>query len=265
MREVVEEDKERILEYLRKGLHDCLYLYIDVMNYGVVSENIKIWVEEEQGEIMLVIMKYFDSFQVYSHNSPCNIESVLQLLRQHPVAMISARKDIVQQLKGKLEGYKAEYGAVYLMDKYRKMGEVKKVQIATQEDAEEIAELICSDEELGEPYTVKDLASQLAERIRTKTGRSYIIYENGEIVAHSATYAETKGIAVVSGTIVKAAYRNTNCYMILANYIMQELVKEGKAAYTFAISEKMRCNMDKVHTRCGEYGRLIKNIEKEKR
>lgn len=262
MREAVEQDKEKILEYLRKDLHDGLYLYIDVMNYGVVSDNMKIWIEEEQGRIVLVIMKYFDSFQIYSCNSPCKIESVLELLHQYPVAMVSARKDIIQQLKGKLEHYKVEYGVVYLMDKYRKMGEVKKVQIATQKDVKEIAELICSDEELGEPYTVENLASQLAERIRTKTGRSYIIRENGEIIAHSATYAETEGIAVVSGTIVKAAYRNTNCYMILANYIMQELVQEGKAAYTFAISDRMRCNMDKVHTRCGEYGRLVRKMDR---
>ena len=133
-----------------------------------------------------------------------------------------------------------------------------------QADAKEIAELICSDEELGEPYTVENLTLQLAERIRTQTGRSYIIRENGEIAAHSATYAETEGIAVVSGTIVKAAYRNTNCYMILANYMMQELVKEGKAAYTFSLSEKMKDYLDKVHTRCGEYGRLVRKAGKDR-
>lgn len=264
MREAGEQDKEKLLEYLRKGLHDCLYLYIDVMNYGIASENMKVWIEEEQGEIVLVVMKYYDSFQVYSHSSRCRIEGILELHQQYPVAMISARKDIIQQMEGKLEGYKAEYGVVYLMDKYKKIGEVKKVQMAAQEDAKEIAELICSDEELGEPYTVENLASQIAERIGTQTGRSYIIRENGEIAAHSATYAETEGIAVVSGTIVKAAYRNTNCYMILANYLMQELVKEGKAAYTFALSEKMRNYLDKAHTKCGEYGRLIKKTGKDR-
>lgn len=264
MREAGEQDKVRLLDYLRKGLQDCLYLYIDVMNYGMVSENMKVWVEEEQGEIVLVVMKYYDSFQVYSHSGQCRIERVLELLHQYPVAMISARRDIIQRMEGKLKDYKAEYGVVYLMDKYRKIGETKKVQLAVQADAKEIAELICSDEELGEPYTVENLTLQLAERIRTQTGRSYIIRENGEIAAHSATYAETEGIAVVSGTIVKAAYRNTNCYMILANYMMQELVKEGKAAYTFSLSEKMKDYLDKVHTRCGEYGRLVRKAGKDR-
>lgn len=264
MREAGEQDKERLLEYLRKGLHDCLYFYIDVMNYGIASENMKVWIEEERGEIVLAVMKYYDSFQVYSHSSQCKTEQVLELLHQYPVAMISARKDIIQQMEGKLVDYKAEYGVVYLMDKYRKIGENKKVQLAVQEDVKEIAELICSDEELGEPYTVESLTSQLAERIRTQTGRSYIIRENGEIAAHSATYAEAEGIAVVSGTIVKAEYRNTNCYMILANYMMQELVKEEKSAYTFSLSAKMQDYLDKVHTRCGEYGRLVMKTGKSR-
>lgn len=264
MREANEQDKEGVLEYLRKGLHDCLYLYIDIMNYGIASENMKVWIEEEQEEIVLVVMKYYDSFQVYRHECQGNVEGIVELLHKHPVAMISGRKDIIQQLEEKLHNYKVEYGVVYLMDKYRKIGENKKVEMAVQKDAREIAELICLDEELGEPYTIENLASQLAERIETKTGRSYIIRENGEIAAHSATYAEAEGIAVVSGTIVKPKYRNTNCYMILANYIMQELVREGKSAYTFALSEKMRCYLDKVQTKCGEYGRLILKTRKNR-
>ncbi len=265
MRIADEQDKGRVLEYLKQGLHDCLYLYIDVMNYGISSENMKVWMEEEQGEIVLVVMKYYDSFQIYSHREHFHTEGIIELIRKYPVAMISARRSLIEQLAPGLDGYKTDYGVVYLMDKYMKIGNPKKVELAEKEDAREIAELICSDDELGGHYTVDNLAAQLAERIQTRTGRSYIIRDDGKIVAHSATYAEAEGIAVVSGTIVKVGYRNTNCYMLLANYMMQQLVEEGKAAYTFSLSGKMISYLDKAHTRCGEYGKLVKKAGKNKR
>ena len=262
MRIADEQDKGKILEYLKQGLHDCLYLYIDVMNYGIASDNMKVWIEEEQGGLVWVAMKYYDSFQLYSHREQLNIEGIAELARKYPVAMISARKSLIEQLAGKLDGYKTDYGVVYLMEKYIKIRNPKKVELAREEDAREIAGLICSDEELGGHYTVDNLTAQLAERIRTRTGRSYIIRDQGKIVAHSATYAEAEGIAVVSGTIVKTEYRNTNCYMLLANYMMQQLVEEGKASYTFSLSGKMIDYLDKAHTRCGEYGKLVRKREK---
>lgn len=100
---------------------------------------------------------------------------------------------------------------------------------------------------------------QLDERIQSKTGRSYIIRRNGEIIAHTATYAETGKIAVVGGTIVKQEYRNLNYYMLLSNHILQQLIEEGKTAYTFSITEKMIQFHKKIHTQCSEYGKLIIN------
>ena len=258
MVEAVEKDKQKILHYLRGNLADCLYLYIDIMNYGIGTENMKVWIEEESGSLSLVVMKYYDSFQIYSHPSLCDITPVVELLKQFPVAMISGKKDMIQLLENECKEYKAAYGMVFVMDRYRNIQTDVDVQPATEEDALEIAELICSDVELGGHYTVSNLAEQLAERIRTKTGRSYIIREKGVIVAHSATYAEAEGIAVVSGTIIKPEYRTGNYYMALSNHMLQQLEKESKVAYTFSITNKMIRYHSMLHTRCGEYGKLVK-------
>lgn len=72
------------------------------------------------------------------------------------------------------------------MDHYRKIDSGHPIEKAKEADAREIAELICGDPEIGGHYEAENLAAQLADRIRTGTGRSYIIRESGNIAAHSA-------------------------------------------------------------------------------
>lgn len=258
MREATEQDRTRILQYLRGNMKDCIYLYIDIMNYGVSSEHMKVWIEEDAEELSLVVMKYYDSFQVYSHLDVCNTAAIVALLEQYPVAMISARRDIIEQLEKQCEDYIASYGIIYVVERHREVSGRTDIMLATEKDAPEIAKLICTDEEFAANYTVEVLAKQLAERIRTGTGRSYIIREDGEIVAHTATFAEADGIGVVSGTIVKQNCRNSNYYLLISNYMAQQLKTEGKTAYIFAITDKMIRYHDMVHTRCGEYGKLVR-------
>lgn len=258
MREAERQDQGRILDYLKSELQDCIYLYIDIMNYGVQGENMKVWLEEEQGEILFVAMKYYDSFQLYGPRDGWSIEALCSLLEENPVAMISARRDILERLESHLKDYKATYGTVFVVDKYRELKDAAGILRATEADAEEIAKLICSDEEIGGHYTVEGLTAQLAERIRTGTGRSYIIRENGVLMAHTATYAEAEGVAVVGGTIIRPEARNTSYFMLITSYMQQQLAKENKTAYTFSTSEKMVGYHSRMHTKCGEYGKLEK-------
>ena len=258
LREAKEEDKKKILQYLELDLKNCIYLYIDIMNYGICSENIKVWIEDKGGELSFVLMKYYDSFQIYSNQLQYDLKDVVRLLKEYPVAMVSGKRELIEKLSEECPDYKVTYGLVFVMDRYRKMHMQAEIAEATEEDAKEIAELICTDDELGGHYTVEGLTDQLKERIRTGTGRSYIIRENNEVVAHTATYAEADKIAVVSGTIIKPEYRDRNYYILISNYMMEQLTKERKVAYTFSISEKMMQYHDRLHTKCGEYGKMVR-------
>lgn len=258
MRVAEEKDREDILHYLEENLQDCVYLYIDIMNYGIATDNIKVWLQEEAREIRMVVMKYYDSFQIYSRDAAFDVKAVQSLLEKYPVAMLSGKKDIIERLEKQCPEYEAAYGAVFLMDRYREVPAAVDICEAMESETREIAELICTDREIGRHYTPEGLEAQLTERIHTHTGRSYIIRDKGRIVAHSATYAEAEGIAVVGGTIIAPEYRNSNFYMLLSNYMLQKLAEEGKMAYTFSLSEKMIRYHDLLHTKCGEYGKLVR-------
>lgn len=267
MRRAVQQDQKAILEYLKKAVAECIYMYIDILNYGVASENMTVWLQEQDGQVELVVMKYFDSFQIYSHSKKIDVEQVTALLREHPVTMISARRDIIEQLEEVCDGYSAAYGAVFDVSRLRRtygvMGGAKpcalEVTEAVEEDATEIAQLLRSDDTFRVNYKEADLAKQLAERIRTHTGRSVIIRVDGRIVAHDATFAEAEGVAVVSGLVIRPEYRGLGCYEALVSHLGKRLVKEGKTPYAFAISDKTIRYHRAVYTECGEYGKLVKS------
>ena len=93
------DEKNRILEYLKKDIANCIYLYIDILNYGVSTDNITVWTEENTQGIQWVMMKYYDSFQIYSHNALCDLENILQLIQKYRVSMISSPKKIIHGLE----------------------------------------------------------------------------------------------------------------------------------------------------------------------
>lgn len=281
MRRAGEQDKEAILAYLKKEIADCLYMYIDIYNYGIASDNITVWLHEQEGQIELVAMKYYDSFQVYSHKRGIDVTPILELMREHPVRMISARRDIIEQLTSVCSDYTATYGAVFDVSYIRRVVEVKvpvkkdtfdetekeavfNVTMATVADTREIAELICTDASFNANYDVDNLAAQLAERIRTRTGRSAIIRIDGRIVAHVATYAEAEKIAVMSGLVVLPEYRNKGVMDGLSDYMGWRLIKEGKTLYAFAISKKTIRYYRAIYKECGEYGKLVKKEAEKK-
>lgn len=267
MRRAREQDRDAILEYLKKAIAECIYLYIDILNYGVASENMTVWLKEKDGQIELVVMKYYDSFQIYSHRREIDTEQILSLLREYPVTMVSARRDIIEQLEEVCSGYRAVYGAVFDVSCLRRafgiMGGSKssapEVTEAVADDAAEIAALLCTDEAFRVNYKEEELARQLEERIRTHTGRSVIIRMDGRIIAHHATFAEAAGVAVVSGLVIRPEYRGLGCYEALVSYLGRQLVREGKTPYAFAISDKTVRYHRAVYTECGEYGKLVKN------
>jgi hypothetical protein len=118
-----------------------------------------------------------------------------------------------------------------------------------------VAEMICSDPDMGGHYTIEGLTAQMTQRIESGTGRSYCIEVNGEIVAHTATYAETDGVAIVGGTIVKPGC-GPEVYMRISNYAIQDLMGEGKAVYTFNIVKRMVYYHKRLHKEVAEYGKL---------
>lgn len=262
----LKEQLDSILNYLRPDQSNCLYLYVDLYVYGLGNPNMQVWYDSDKQGIRMVVMQYHKSFQVYANRAFTNVNGLLPLIKKQQPHCISARSEIIEALEQKLPQYKVEYGVVM---KHPDTPEEKlqrilanredEVQImqATTDDVYEIAQLVCSDEELGAPYTVESLAAELRERIETGMGRSFIIRDGERIVAHTATYAEADDFAVAGGLIVHPDYRDTDYFHLLDTYSQHTLTVEQKSVYGMVLDRRLARAFERTGcTIAANYGKL---------
>lgn len=265
MRKATENDIPAILVYLKRQVQDCLYMYIDIAKYGLENPNMEVWLDSDKNGVKLVVMKYHTSISVYTDREKWDVEKVAKLIREKHVNSVTARKDIIEKLYELCADlYSVSYGSVHRFTQYRDFGLEDRIETAVPEETLEIAKLITLDEEIGSYYDVQNLADQLTERMNTGMGRSYIIREDGKIIAHIASYAEFDGLATTAGLIVDPAYRNGVYGSALEGYLVKALQADGFEIYTFVTERLRKKLLIALGNQCvGEYGKMALKAEEE--
>lgn len=258
------DDRNKILDYLRKDIGRCLYIYIDTTIYGLNKDFLDIWYDEDELGISLVVMRYHDAFQLYTDREEWDVDGVLKLAEEYDIQALHGKKDIIDALGEKIDdNFSVHYGVILMGGKPRAhgLGDEDRVEEARPEDADEIAALMCTDIFWSSVYDEKALASQLRERMETGMGRSFVIRDKGKIIVHDATFAETDDVAVVSGMMVDKAYRDTLLGGTMEYYVSRRMADEGKKVY-FMIAEMKRAHLfEKLgNTIVTEYGKWVKNV-----
>lgn len=265
MKIATEMEIDDILLFLKANLSNCLYMYIDIKKYGLQNPNMTVWISRDvsDNQVNLVVMKYYNSIQIFSKNDQWDKQWLQDLIFQEHYQMIMGQAAIIEELAELLKGkYSSEYGQIYQIQEYRKLDSGNLVHHANAEDMKEIAELICMDESFRLNYQVDNLAEQLRERLESGMGRNVIIQEEDRIVAHIATYAEYDNIAITSGLIVHPEYRNSIYGFLVESVLCNELIDEGMEIFTFVLEKKRKQFFDALGARlCGEYGKLTRDGE----
>lgn len=256
MKEATNKDISALLEFLRNDVGNALYLYMDIGKYGLDNPNIRVWFEEKGTGINCVVMKYFSSFQLYA-SSPACIRDIQALIKAYQPEMVSGPAFLIRSIQKELHG-EFTYGTVFQIREYREFEPVCPIEQATVSDTSEIAALICTAPSFGKHYQAEALAGQLAERISTGMGRSFIIRKDGKIIAHFSTFAEYGQLAMTSGLVVHPAYQGITSYgTILESYLFCLLIKEGKQVYThIQHPSRIRMLQRLGGTVIGEYGTI---------
>lgn len=259
MRQAKLDDVPAILTYLKRNIDDCVYMYIDIAKYGLENPNMKVWFDSDDNGITIVVMKYHTSISVFTDVDNWNVEEVSELIRNEGVLSVTGRKDLVEKIHSICnEKYDVSYGYVFNFTDYRVDTIDAEIELATTDDTLEIAKLITTDDGIGSYYEVENLAQQLAERIETGMGRSYVIRnEQGRIIAHIATYAEFNGIATTGGLIVSADCRNGVIGSVMEGFLVRTLRDENFKIYTFVTERLRKRLLTAMGNKCvGEYGKM---------
>lgn len=245
IRKIKESELDRVLEYLGQDLQLCLYAYIDIEKYGLKNENLSVYAQfDDNNEIQCVIMKYYAGLQIYTADEDYNAVELVAFLDNIEYNMINGAAYLIEAIlaaSGDLRHYERECGyVVELKDiKWNKNEEIvnKIVRAESPEDFYASAQLICSDEGLGGHYEVQELSNQLQERKEENFGRNLMLWQNGKLVCHVATYAEVGAAGVISGVITDAAARGQGLAYQLVGTLGEELLREGKRVFLFYYTE----------------------------
>ncbi len=258
MRLAAEADVKGICEYLREDVGNCVYLYIDISKYGLDNPNMKVWLDENDQGINLVVMKYYNSIQVYSRTEDWDMKPVSDLIEKEQVGMVSGQNWIIEKLYPTCGiNYDLEIGYVFKLTNFKDFGSIVEIEKGTVEDMHECAALICANESIGSYYEVENLASQLRERIETGIGRSLVIRnDEGRIIAHIATYAEYDHIATTAGLIAEDDGSNIPYGTLLESRLVNDLLAEGFEIFTF-VTEARRARFFRA-MKCEELSRYGK-------
>ena len=261
MREVQASEQKAILEYLAPHVEECLYLYLDIYWYGIGSDTIKVWCgDEKDGEYSFVVMKYFNCFQLYSKHNDFDPAELIELAKAENVDRVFARKDTIEYLQPAFgEGYVAEFGEILELNKHRDFGDMySRIEEATAEDLPEVTKLLLMDEENALSYNYEELLETLQNLISSGMGRTFILREDGKIVATVSISAETDIFMIGAYTMVHPDYRHTLYGMLVDSYV-NRIIRGDKRLFGFVMDSR-RIRMFKAlgNKVVAEYGKLIR-------
>lgn len=258
-----QQDYEEILSYIGNKHYKCIYLYLDLKQYGFDNDNVKCWIQRNNKDIIAVILMYYTGMHIFS-NGNYEIKEIASLIKEENPTIICAEKNIVEELAEEVkEEYIEEYGWV------RGLSEIefecdKEVTTASKEDFKQIAKLLYEDENIGSSYELESLEKQMIERNEQKFVRNYVIKNyKGDVISHAGTGAEDEKLAMLNYVITHPEYRNKGLAKRVCNVICAELINEGKNVYLINYSNESTKLYDKIGFKiCCEWGKLYKDLKK---
>lgn len=233
-----EHDLPEVIALLAKDIPNCFYMYVDISKYGLSNQNMNVWLQRTNNRISAVVMKYFDSMQVYTLPE-CDMKDIAALIQQEFTPIVTGTAENCAILGSILKDtYEVSYGWTFEIDKFRTIPAPVPIVQASDEELAECAALICMDKEIGSHYTQDSLARQLKARRHEGMGRNYVIHQNGRVIAHIATYAEFENFAVSGGLIVHPDWRSAPYGAWLESYLFNTLLAEKKRVFSFLRNER---------------------------
>ena len=237
-------NEKEIIEYIGKDYSSCLYLYLNLMKYGFESDIIEVFLQHDEEKTTAVLLKYYSCLHVYSKNGDfCSKEVADFFIRRGFTILYCTAKTAESVYNAFSESERNK--AVITIGWVAQIQAVDKkpkglAEAAKEEDFCQIARLIYDDEDIGRSYQFNELVKQLSERNRQGYGRNLVIKNDGTVIAHACTNAESDNVAVVAELLVRKEYRRRGYASEIWRENCQQLLAEGKEVYSFYYTEESR-------------------------
>lgn len=204
-----EEDKIGLLSILRKDPARAMFIIGDIEQNGLHTEYQTTWIEEVDGTILAVYLKYHANFVFYLVSDRFDPQHLILLLAASKCQNINAVKshyDKVSDLLGSSISKRYMYFCACPTLIQRPV--VLDVRRANAQDAKRIALSLIRIEEFNlETLSLKEREERIYSRLSAGKSRGYLLEVNGEIVAYASTAVETGSSAMVASVFCLPEYR----------------------------------------------------------
>jgi len=255
------EDRAEILRYLGEEKGKCLYMYMDILKFGLGHPEIDVWVQRNGCDILAVMMRYHNGLHIYARDAGCLSNEIVDLIKRERPTMICGEKYIVQGIADELPGYMAEYGVVSRLSVPVVKCTGCDVGMAQSADFPQVAQMLKEDDDYGAAFTSDELELQFRGRQESGLSRSYVLRCGGKVVAHVATGAECDAVATISGVVVRTDYRRQGLATKVMRALCADLQSEGKDVYSiYYVDQSARLHGKLGFVKYCDWGKLFTRV-----
>ncbi len=242
IRECKKNEEADLFEVVFNDKFQNVYLYIDLQTYGFKNKNATTYVLfDSQNKPKTIIYKYYSSFQLFEISDLCfeEVKQLSEFIIKSDVDMISGNRILISSVLQMLKDEYLKYdGYIMTFDEMTKQ-KSSLSELAKPDDCKEIAELICSDQNIGGHYTIESLCEQLTDRMINWNCKNLVIKENGKIVSHMATYADMNNISVLGGLITSEEHRGKSYGRAVLLDLAISVIEEEKTPVIYCYDEEL--------------------------
>lgn len=98
MRKIVNNEQQKIFDYIADEPEYTLFIYGDIKNCGLEGEKVEAFVKDSENGYEYIIVRYDDNYMIYSKNDNYNFAEAAEFLKTQKVGNINGKGSIISPL-----------------------------------------------------------------------------------------------------------------------------------------------------------------------
>lgn len=231
-----------------------LFAIGDILNFGVDSETMDVWADEDEKGIKTVYLKYLSNMVISSNSDEVDNDFVAKLIEEYGHMNFNGKTSVLSKINFP-EGYvrKPCYFASIENVNEQFLNNDEDIRRISLDEAKTYH--LVQTSIFGDHLKFEDIKNNLEH---PKSARYYALYKDGNIVSIGASTAECEGLAMIVSVGTIESERKKGYASKLVAKLSDDLLKENKMPCLFynnpdAASVYMKIGYKKVgeFTICG--------------
>lgn len=231
MRKLREEDRQSIMRYIGKEPEFNLFLIGDLENFGVDSEHVNFYAEDRADEYDFLIMRYRDSFVLYSCFEDYDADAAATYLLSQHAEFINGKGSVLERIVSyfpELNVKRSYLSKLTSLNQDSELPQGYECKFLEPNDARSQVDLFLLIEEFRDSYLGRE--SEQIENIKVNlesTGRAIGAYHAQALIGTAGIAASNSMSAMIIGVATHPDYRNLGIASALVASLCRDCLDRG--------------------------------------